>query len=85
MSGYDPVSTRVRLTLLRLHRGSVRGTPVTMAFSALCATLRVPAELHARLLQKLVDEGYVTEVALGQVRLTEAGIALATSSPPDHD
>lgn len=50
MSGYDPLSTRVRPTLLRLHRGSVRGNPVTMAFSALCATLRVPAELRARLL-----------------------------------
>jgi hypothetical protein len=30
-------------------------------------------------LKKLVDEGYVTEESLGQVRLTEAGIALATA------
>jgi Mn-dependent DtxR family transcriptional regulator len=80
MSGYDPVSIRVRPTLLRLHRDSVRGAPVTMAFSTLCAALSVPTELRARLLKRLVDEGYVTEERLGQVRLTEAGIAAATSS-----
>ena len=79
MSGYDPVSVRVRPTLLRLHRDSVRGTPVTVAFSTLCAALSVPTELRARLLKRLVDEGYVTEELLGQVRLTEAGITLATS------
>ena len=79
MSGYDPVSSRVRPALLRLHRNSVRGTPATVAFSTLCATLSVPTELRARLLKKLVDEGYVTEESLGQVRLTEAGIALATA------
>lgn len=79
MSGYDPVSSRVRPTLLRLHRNSVRGAPVTVAFSALCAALNVPPELRARLLKRLVDEGYVTEEDLGQVRLTEAGIALVTS------
>jgi Mn-dependent DtxR family transcriptional regulator len=81
MSGYDPVSIRVRPTLLRLHRDSVRGTPVTVAYSALCTTLSVPNELRARLLKKLVDEGYVTEERLGQVRLTEAGVTLATSPP----
>ena len=79
MSGYDPVSIRVRPTLLRLHRDSVRGTPATTAFSTLCAALSVPTELRARLLKKLVDEGYVTEESLGQVRLTEAGIALVIS------
>jgi Mn-dependent DtxR family transcriptional regulator len=79
MSGYDPVSIRVRPTLARLHRESVRGKPFAMPFATLCATLRVPTELRARLLRKLVDEGYVTEESIGQVRLTEAGITLATS------
>jgi len=79
MSGYDPVSIRVQPTLARLHRESVRGKPFTMPFATLCAALRVPTELRARLLRKLVDEGYVTEESIGQVRLTEAGIALVTA------
>lgn len=79
MSGYDPVSIRVQPTLARLNRESVRGKPFTMSFATLCAALRVPTEVRARLLRKLVDEGYVTEESIGQVRLTEAGITMATS------
>lgn len=74
MSGYDPVTARLRPALVRLRRETSRGTPVTVAFAALCTALAVPTDLRARLLRRLLDEGYVTEEG-GQVRLTEAGTA----------
>jgi hypothetical protein len=72
MSGYDPVAIRMRPLLVRLHHETRRGTPLTVAFSALCTTLAVPTELRARLLRLLLAERYVTEED-GQVRLTAAG------------
>ena len=76
MSGYDPVSLRVRPLLLRLHRESVRGQPLTLPFATACAALSVPTELRPRLLRLLLSEGYVTEERAGQVRITESGTAL---------
>jgi hypothetical protein len=72
MSGYDPIAIRIRPLLIRLHHETRRGTPLTVAFSALCTTLAVPTELRPRLLQQLLDAGYVTEER-GYVRLTAAG------------
>jgi hypothetical protein len=75
MSGYDPVSIRMRPALTRLHRDTARGKPPTLAYTALCTRENVPNELRPRLLRMLVHEGYVTEESAGQVRLTAAGIA----------
>ncbi|HET8626235.1 MAG TPA: hypothetical protein VFL91_02390 [Thermomicrobiales bacterium] len=77
MSGYDPVTARVRPILARLQRETARGTPPTVAFAALCTALTVPADLRGRLLRRLLDAGYVTEEG-GRVRLTEAGAACAS-------
>ena len=82
MSGYDPVSIRMRPALARLHRDTVRGKPPTLAYAALCIKENVPNELRPRLLRMLVHEGYVTEEGTGQVRLTEAGTALVTTPSP---
>jgi hypothetical protein len=75
MSGYDPVTIRMRPLLIRLHNETTRGKPPTVAFSTLCTTLAVPTEIRTRLLRLLLAEGYVTEEH-GQVRLTEAGATL---------
>jgi len=83
MSGYDPVAIRLQPAIHRLHHETFRGVPPTLAFSDLCAAIKVPTELRSRLLRMLVIEGYVTEEG-SQVRLTEAGTTLATrtrSSP----
>ena len=72
MSGYDPIAIRIRPLLVRLRQETRRGKPLTVAFSALCTTLAVPTELRARLLLRLLDEGYVTEER-GYVQLTAAG------------
>ena len=79
MSGYDPVSIRMRPALARLHRDTARGKPPVLAFAALCTKENVPNELRPRLLRMLVHEGYVTEESVGQVRLTAAGIAQVTA------
>jgi hypothetical protein len=75
MSGYDPVGIRVQPMLARLHRESVRGTPSPVPFSTVCIGLGIPSDPHTRLLRKRISEGYVTEVSIGRVQLTEAGIA----------
>ena len=75
MSGYDPVSLRVRPLLLRLHRDSVKGKPLTVPFATACAALSVPTEIRPRLLRLLLSEGFVTEELTGQVRLTALGTA----------
>ncbi|HEU5326538.1 MAG: hypothetical protein ACTHMJ_06310 [Thermomicrobiales bacterium] len=74
MSGYDPVSIRIRPLLVRLQHETRRGKPLTVAFSALCTSLAVPTDLRTRLLRRLLDEGYVTEER-GYVQLTTAGSA----------
>jgi hypothetical protein len=84
MSGYDPVSIRMRPTLARLHRDTFKGKPSTLAYATLCTKENVPNELRPRLLRMLVHEGYVTEESLGQVRLTEAGTTLVTTSSPTN-
>ena len=75
MSGYDPVSVRVQPTLARLHRESRRGMPSPVPFATVCIGLNIPSELRARLLRRLVDAGYVTEVSVGRILLTAAGVA----------
>ncbi len=82
MSGYDPVSIRMRPALARLHRDTARGKPATLAYTTLCTRENVPNELRPRLLRMLVHEGYVTEESLGQVRLTAAGTTLITTPAP---
>jgi hypothetical protein len=72
MCAYDPVTSRVRPTLLRLQRETAKGKPATFAFATLCRLLSVPSDLHTRLLLMLVGGGYVTEEG-GELRLTEAG------------
>jgi hypothetical protein len=81
MSGYDPVAIRIRPLLVRLQQETRRGTPLTMAFSTLCTTLAIPTELRARLLRRLLDEGYVTEER-GYVQLTKAGTAFVSPARP---
>jgi hypothetical protein len=44
-------------------------------FATVCIGLNIPSDLHARLLRHLVDAGYVTEVGIGRVLLTAAGVA----------
>lgn len=79
MSGYDPVSVRVQPTLVRLHRESVRGMGSPVPFATVCIGLNIPSDLHARLLRRLVDAGYVTEVSVGRILLTAAGAAQAAA------
>ena len=81
MSGYDPVSIRMRPTLARLYRDTGRGKPATLAYTVLCTKEHVPDELRTPLLQMLVREGYVTEEHPGQVRLTAAGMTLINTTP----
>ncbi len=75
MSGYDPVGIRVQPMLARLHRESVRGTPSPVPFSTVCVGMGIPSDLHTKLLRRLISEGYVTEVSIGRVQLSEVGIA----------
>lgn len=79
---FDPVLSRVPLVLGSLQRETRRGTPATLAFSAVCMALRIPHELRHRLLRTLVDEGYVTEETVGQVRITDAGARLVAPARP---
>lgn len=73
MSGYDPVSIRVQPTLARIHREAKRGMAAPVSFATVCIGLKVPSDLHSRLLRHLIDMGYVTEASVGRVQLTEAG------------
>jgi hypothetical protein len=75
MSGYDPVSIREQPALARIHRESQRGMASPVPFATVCIGLNIPSDLHARLLRRLVDVGYVTEVSVGWVLLTAGGIA----------
>lgn len=75
MSGYDPVSARIRPLLLRLQRESARGSHLPVSFATLCIGLGVPSDLRSRLLRSLISEGYVIEVGIGRVQLTDAGLA----------
>lgn len=69
---YNPLASRVQIVLDQLGRETAGRTP-TIAFAALCRTLRIPQELQTRLLWLLVDDGLVTEEG-GEVRLTASGL-----------
>jgi hypothetical protein len=69
------VSVRVQPTPARLHHESRRGMPAPVPFATVCIGLNIPSNLHARPLRRLVDAGYVTEVGVGRVLLTAAGVA----------
>jgi hypothetical protein len=73
MSGYDPIGIRVQPALARIHREAKRGMAAPVPFATVCIGLNVPSDLHSRLLRHLVDLGYVTEISVGRVQLTEAG------------
>jgi hypothetical protein len=75
VSGYDPVSIRMQPTLARIHRESQRGMSSPVPFATVCIGLNIPSDLHARLLRRLIDAGYLTEVTVGRVLLTAAGLA----------
>jgi hypothetical protein len=75
MSGYDPVSSRVQPVLARIHRESQRMMASPIPFATVCTGLNFLSDLHARLLRRLIEVGYVTEVGIGRVLLTAAGSA----------
>src|SRR4051794_29115093 len=79
---YHPFTSRVRVVLDKLRRETATGKPVTAAYATLCVALRIPTELRAQILRLLVAEGYVTEAAGGQVRLTDAGALLVAPTRP---
>jgi hypothetical protein len=79
---YNPFTSRVRVVLDTLRRETATGKPATAAYHTLCVALRIPTELRAQLLRLLVAEGYVTEEAGGQVRLTAAGARLVAPTRP---
>ena len=79
---YNPFTSRVRVMLDKLRRETAKGRPATAAYSTLCVALRIPTELRTQLLRLLVAEGYVTEEAGGQVRITDAGALLVAPIRP---
>ncbi len=73
--------SRVKQVLDRLNRETGGHS-----FAQICDMISIPRDLRASLLDQLVREGYVTDEG-GQVRLTEAGKALAIApfTPPPDD
>ena len=71
-----------RRVLGQLYREQVATGCQSAAFTELCDQTDIPQELRARLLDMLVRERYLTQEQYGLVRLTEAGISLATAPQP---
>jgi Mn-dependent DtxR family transcriptional regulator len=79
-TSFDPVTSRLMLVLTRIQRETRHGVRPPITFSTLCTALGVPSEIRARLLRRLVSEGYVTEEGGGQVTITDEGALLVRSS-----
>ena len=79
MSLHEPkhkqLNNHVRLLLDQLNNGDRRSN----SFTDLCSRARIPHDLRAALLQQLLSEKYVTKDGNDNIKITQKGIALATS------
>jgi len=72
--------SRVKQVLMRLQHEARAGSRPITSFATICDMVSIPHDLRAGLLEELVRAGHVTRQG-DTVQITEAGTALAASSP----